>query len=69
MKKQQKPVSFSTTISQETKELLERYCAKRGLRMNHIVETAILQLLEDEMDREVIESRELEDTVEWKRDA
>src|SRR5438105_4209160 len=55
-----KSVSFSTTLSKQTKELLERYCDKKGLRMNHVVERAILELLEDEMDKEIIESRELE---------
>ncbi|MBK6846394.1 MAG: hypothetical protein IPG96_02165 [Proteobacteria bacterium] len=63
----QKVVSFSTTMSKDTKELLERFCKQRGLRMNHLVEQAILEHLEDEMDRELIESRELEPLVEWKR--
>ncbi len=62
-------VSFSTTLSKPTKELLDRYCRKRGLRINHFVERAILELLEDEMDRELIEERELEETVEWKKRA
>ncbi len=62
-------VSFSTTLTKQTKELLERFCNKRGLRMNHLVERAILELLEDEMDRAIIEERELEETVEWKKRA
>jgi hypothetical protein len=61
--------NFSTTLSKPTKELLERFCQKRGLRMNHLVERAILELLEDEMDKEIIEERELEETVEWKKRA
>jgi hypothetical protein len=62
-------VSFSTTLSKPTKDLLDRFCRNRGLRINHIVERAILELLEDEMDREIIEQRELEPTVEWKKRA
>ena len=62
-------VSFSTTLTKATKELLERFCNKRGLRMNHLVERAVLELLEDEMDKEIIEERELEETVEWKKRA
>jgi hypothetical protein len=62
-------VNFSTTLTKPTKELLERFCKNRGLRMNHLVERAILELLEDEMDKEIIEKRELEETVEWKRRA
>ncbi len=60
-------VNFSTTISRDSKELLERFCKARGLRMNHIVEKAILEYLEDEMDKVLIEERELEETVEWKK--
>ena len=60
-------VNFSTTISVQTKALLERYCKARGVRMNHFVEAAITEKLEDEMDIELIEKRELEDTVEWKK--
>jgi hypothetical protein len=59
--------SFSTTIKTSTKDLLDRFCKKRGLRMNYIVETAILEFLEDEMDKEIIEKRELEETVAWKQ--
>ena len=55
--------------SAETKSLLERYCKARGIKMNHFVESAIMEKLEDEMDSEIIESRELEETVEWKKDA
>ena len=61
-----KAVSFSTTLTEPTKALLERFCHQRGMRMNHFVERAILEALEDEMDREIIDARELEDTVEWK---
>jgi hypothetical protein len=59
--------SFSTTLRTSTKDLLDRFCKKRGLRMNYIVETAILEFLEDEMDKEIIEKRELEETIVWKQ--
>ena len=62
-------VNFSTTLSRDVKELLEIFCKKRGIKMNHFVEKAIVEALEDEMDTEIIEKRELEDTVEWKRSA
>ena len=69
MPKPAEMVNFSTTLTKPTKDLLERFCKKRGLRMNHLVERAIIELLEDEMDKEIIEERELEETVEWKRRA
>lgn len=59
--------NFSTTLKTSTKDLLDRFCKKRGLRMNYIVETALLEYLEDEMDKEIIEKRELEEVVAWKR--
>jgi hypothetical protein len=63
-----KQTSFSTTLSSDTKSLLERYCKARGIKMNHFVESAIMEKLEDAMDSEIIESRELEETVEWKKE-
>lgn len=60
-------VNFSTTLRKSTKELIDRFCKKRGIRMNHLVEQAILEYLEDEMDKEVIEARELEEFVAWKK--
>ena len=60
-------VNFSTTLTKPTKDLLERYCKKRGMRMNHLIERAILELMEDEMDKEIIEERELEETIKWKK--
>lgn len=60
-------VNFSTTLSKETKALLERYCKARGVRMNHFVEKAIFEKLEDEMDSEIIGQREFEEIVEWKK--
>ena len=68
-KKKENIVNFSTTLSKSTKNLLEKYCKIRGIRMNHLVEKAILELLEDEMDKEIIEKRELEETVPWKKGA
>lgn len=62
-------VTFSTNMNKDTKELLERFCKARGLRMNHLVEKAILEFIEDEMDRSIIDDRELEETVEWKKRA
>ncbi len=59
-----KTVTFSTNMNKETKELLDRFCKARGIRMNHLVEKAILEYIEDEMDRSIIEDRGLEETVD-----
>ena len=58
-----KPVPFSTTLSPQTKALLERFCEQRGIRQNHLVEEAILERLEDEMDMQTIREREFEELV------
>lgn len=58
--------NFSTTLPKATKELLERFCKARGLRMNHVIEKALLEFIEDEMDKALIDDRELEDLVPWK---
>lgn len=65
--KQTKTVSFSTTMTESTKKLLERYCKSRGIKINHLVEQAILEYLEDEMDKELVHSREQEELVDWKK--
>ena len=67
MPKPAEMVNFSTTLTKPTKELLERFCKRRGLRIRHLVERAIVELLEDEMDREIIEERE--EAVAWKKRA
>lgn len=67
MKKKQ--VSFSTTISIEVKKTLERYCKKKGIKINHFVENAILEALENEMDKELTQKRELEENVDWDESA
>ncbi len=58
-------VPFSTTMSSKTKKLLERFCKARGIKMNHFVEQAVLEKLEDEMDSELVRSREFEATKSW----
>ena len=62
-------VPFSTNLTKETKELLEKFSKARGIKINHLVEQAILEYLEDEMDNAIIAERELEEVVSWKKDA
>lgn len=69
VKKMSETVSFSTTISKETKKLVEKFCKARGLKINHLVEKALLEFIEDEMDRSIIDDRALEETVDWKKRA
>ena len=61
-------VPFSTTMLSENKKLLERFCKAHGIKMNHFVEQAVLEKLEDQMDTELVRSREFEETVPWKHE-
>ena len=54
MKKKTDSVNFSTTLNRKTKTLLERFCKARGMKMNHLVEQAVLEYIEDEMDRSIV---------------
>lgn len=61
---------FSTIISSEAKEALQRFCLKRGLKINHFIEEMIWDRLEEEMDNEISqnESRsDLKDISQIKR--
>lgn len=60
-------VSFSTTISSDKKKLIEKFCKARGLKINQLVEKALLEYIENEMDRSIIDDRALEETVDWKK--
>lgn len=67
--KKDRMVPFSTSLTCETKKLLERFSKTRGIKINHLVEEAILEYIEDEMDNAIIAERELEEVVKWKRHA
>ena len=67
MEKKREMVAFSTNLTKETKILLEKFAKRRGIKINHLVEEAILEYIEDEMDKSVIQTREEEGFVEWKK--
>lgn len=52
-------VDFSTTLSREAKESLQRFCARRGLRINRFLEEIIWDRLEEEMDAELAAETDL----------
>ena len=58
-----KPVTFSTNLDFQIKEALAFFCKKRGLKIQHFVENAIVQQLEDEIDLEAYYKRKNEDTI------
>ena len=54
---------LSTTLSAPLKGALIRFCRKRGLKINHFIQEAILERLEDEDDLAVYEKRRHEKKI------
>lgn len=60
-----KQTTMTVTIDFKTKKALTEYCKKHGKKIQHVVEEAILQTIEDEIDLEAIQLREKEDVVSF----
>ena len=58
-----KLVTLSTNLDIQIKEALTAYCKKKGLKIQHFVEKAIVEQLEDEIDLEAYYQRRDEETV------
>lgn len=56
-------IPFSTTIHPELKKAANLFCKKRGLKLQHLVEEALLDYLEDEMDLEACRERMNEESI------
>lgn len=54
--------TLSTSIDPDVKKALNAYCKRRGLKVQHVVESAILEQLEDEIDLEAYHQRKNEKT-------
>jgi antitoxin component of RelBE/YafQ-DinJ toxin-antitoxin module len=55
--------TLSTAIDAQVKEALTAFCKRRGLKIQHIVEQAILEQLEDEIDLEAYHQRRNEEHI------
>ncbi len=58
-----KQATLSTNIDVELKEALSIFCKKRGLKIQSVVENAIREQLEDEIDLAAFLERKDEDEV------
>ena len=58
-----KQATLSTNIDFELKEALSLFCKKRGLKIQSVVETAIREQLEDEIDLADYQERKNEDEI------
>lgn len=55
--------NLSTIIDPKLKRVLIDYCKKRGLKIRYLIEQALIEYLEDEIDLEAYHSRKNEETV------
>ncbi len=62
-KEMSKQATLSTSIDSELKQALSLYCKKRGLKIQSVVETAIREQLEDEIDLADYHKRKDEDEI------
>lgn len=58
-----KQTTLSTNIDSELKEALTVFCKKRGLKIQSVVEDAIREQLEDEIDLASYQERKYEDEI------
>ena len=56
-------VTLSTIVSSEVKRAVTEYCKRRGLKLQFLVELALIEQLEDEMDLEAYFERREEPII------
>ena len=54
--------TLSTIIDARVKEAVVRFCKQRGIKMRYLIEQALIEQLEDEIDLEAYRSRRNEET-------
>lgn len=55
--------TLSTLIDPDVKKAVVQFCKRRGIKIRHLVEQALVEQLEDEMDLEAFRQRKNEDTI------
>jgi hypothetical protein len=56
-------VTLSTVIDARVKNAVVAFCRRRGIKMRHLIEQALIEQLEDEIDLEAYYARRGEETV------
>ncbi|MBV9241088.1 MAG: hypothetical protein JO314_03680 [Acidobacteria bacterium] len=54
--------TLSTVIDTRVKDALTRFCKRRGIKMRYLIEQALIEQLEDEIDLEAYRERRNEET-------
>ena len=58
---------LSTVIDGELKRVLGNYCRSRGVKIRYVIEAALLQYLEDEIDLKAYRDRKGEEEISLKQ--
>jgi hypothetical protein len=56
-------ITLSTEIDSQIKKAALEFCRRRGLKLRYLVEQALMEQLEDEIDLEAYHQRRSEETV------
>ena len=54
--------TLSTIIDSRVKDAITELCRRRGIKMRYLIEKALIEQLEDEIDMEAFETRRSEET-------
>ena len=57
--------TLSTVIDARVKDAITSFCKRRGIKLRYLVEQAIVEQLEDEIDLEAYRDRRNEETVSF----
>ncbi|MBX7061621.1 MAG: hypothetical protein IT171_06910 [Acidobacteria bacterium] len=55
--------TLSTIIDARVKEAITLYCKERGIKLRHLIEQALVEQIENEIDLEAYRNRRNEETV------
>ncbi len=59
--------TLSTVIDARVKDALITFCKRRGIKLRYMIELALVEQLEDEIDLEAYHARRNEETVSLER--
>lgn len=60
-----KVATLSTIIDTDVKKALTDFCKRKGLKIRYVIENALIEQLEDEIDIEAYRSRKNEERVSF----
>lgn len=55
--------TLSTVIDAKVKDAITSFCKRRGIKLRYLIEQALIEQLEDEIDLEAYRDRRNEETV------